>query len=405
MEFKMRTLAERGMRLLSAGVLVVGCSVGLTGCDEDPNGSGAGTVANTAPAAPAESASQERPTRTLPLDDPNRAPTLDEGAPPLVFEPAAFDMGHMSPGTIFNGAIRVINPTSAPIRITGSRASCNCTSIDLANTVLAPGEGADIALTFDSTGKLGPTNIHIRVTAEGYDTWAQTTIVGLVSLPVSAEPAYIITSPRAPGTASGFADLKSGTFTVSSIENQPFRILSSGGKEPLFADGFNPASDSPRSSYLITWDISEYDARTCKNSAGERIPSRWVIETDHPDCPLMDLQVRHPCSLGIFHSQNRQFRLAEGRVLVGKLAPGESTEVEVPVRWFPNATQSQQFIAATSESDEFTIQFVSQSGVGAGLKLKLRVTPDANHRGVFTGLARIDSANDVARLEIIGTVR
>ena len=90
---------------------------------------------------------------------------------------------------------------------------------------------------------------------------------------------------------------------------------------------------------------------------------------------------------------------------MGKLSPGESVEVEVPVRWFPRATQSQQFIGATSESDDFTVDFLGQTGVGMGLKVKLRVTPREDLRGVFDGIVRVDSANDVVKLEVIGTVR
>jgi len=385
-----------------------------------PLGCGDSGGTNTESDAQAVDSSEDKPivrndssSAAIPASTANRTPDravrgqtaaqTDAAAPPFEFRPLELDMGHLSPGDVYNGTIEVHNPTNETITIVESRASCNCTAVDLADTPVPPGESVDLNFSFDSEGKLGPTKIAIRLTAVGYSTWAQTSVVGEVSLPVAADPAYIVMQP-ARGDST-FAEVTQGEIEVRSIDNQPFRILSSGGSQPVYTDGFSPDQDSPRSSYRLQWDLSEYNVNTCTNAAGERMPPRWIIETTHPECALLDLQVRHKCNLGLFNSVNRNFRLAEGRVIVGPLATGESKTIEVPVRWFPRAPKSQQFIAAKSLSPDFDVEYIGQTGVADGMKVQLRVTPKTTAPGVFEGMALIDSTNDQVRLQIIGTNR
>ena len=49
------------------------------------------------------------------------------------------------------------------------------------------------------------------------------------------------------------------------------------------------ATDEPKTSYAISWDLTVYDPETCLDAEGRRMPAWWVIETDHPDAPVVTL--------------------------------------------------------------------------------------------------------------------
>ncbi|MCH8835857.1 MAG: hypothetical protein IH925_07905, partial [Proteobacteria bacterium] len=69
------------------------------------------------------------------------------------------------------------------------------------------------------------------------------------------------------------------------------QIVSIDGRPPVFADGFDPASGVPRSAYTVRWHVPP---RSIDDCAGARL--WWVVETDHPDCPILPLRIRHECT-------------------------------------------------------------------------------------------------------------
>lgn len=398
--------------IATAGMLgMIGLATGCSG-DDAGDGDAAATEQTSADTAVTSAQTATNANGVVPVQntvqqqDPRPdlyppAPT-GPGVPPLVFEPAILEMGNMAPGEVFNGVIKVRNPTGQPLRILQSRASCNCTAADLANTVINPGGAADLPITFDSAGKLGPTAVAVRLSVEGYTELAQVRVTGSVSLAVAAEPAYVVTGPR--NAAGGFDTVLTGEVTVRSIDNMPFRVLSADMQPPVFTDGFDPRSDTPRSSYRLKWDLSSYNTQTCMNAQGRRMPARWIVETDHPQCGVIDLQVRHDCNRQRYNSINQKWRLGDGRLLVNRMTPGESREVTIPIRFFPRQPKMIDIVNVVSNTDQFAIEFMSTEGAGDNMKARFRVTPKPGHIGVFSGEVRVDSFDDQARLLVVGVV-
>src|SRR5207247_3577088 len=111
------------------------------------------------------------------------------------------------------------------------------------------------------------------------------------ALPVESSPPYItaIADPK-----TGLLPLN-GVLTIISGDHQPFHILAVQGDPPPFLD-FDPIKDSPRDHYQLKWDLSKYDPKTCADAQGRLMPGWIAIETDHHDCPVMDVEVHHECT-------------------------------------------------------------------------------------------------------------
>ncbi len=333
-------------------------------------------------------------------------------ASPIQFDPPSLNLGFISPHQEASGVVEVRNPTDKPLRILASRASCTCTSVNLANTVIPPGGSVPLEATLKAGGQLGPKNAAVRVLIEGYEI-TQVDVRSIVTLAVRAEPGYIMANRLSPDVANprdaspqDFEDVNYGELTVSSLDGRAFRILASNQRPPVYLD-FDPSRDEPRNTYRIVWDLSEYDAVTCRDSGGEPMPAWWIIETDHPDCPIFDLQVRHRCTQTTRLQPGQTWLIPERRALVGQLQPGESVEIEVPLARSPHTTGAlEKIVAVSTESSEFSVALAGQTPwSGNESTCRLRITASTEHRGIMRGeVTLIASQGGSGSLTIIGKV-
>lgn len=79
------------------------------------------------------------------------------------------DMGIVERSSTTTETIRVVNNTATPITLLDFEATCRCTWLDLPRTAIAPGEYADILLTFDSRGEWGIVGNYIAITTSNED--------------------------------------------------------------------------------------------------------------------------------------------------------------------------------------------------------------------------------------------
>lgn len=271
--------------------------------------------------------------------------------PPVAFEPAELDFGIVPPGQHITGTVQIHNTGTEPITIEASRASCTCTAVDMSNVTIEPGESAPMDATF-TQATLGEKNASVRLKIKGYSSVLEVPIKATVALAVLSEPAYIQAS--APRTSSIAAT--HGEIIIRSIDEKPFNILAIDGKPPVYVD-YDSQFDQPRNTYTVRWSTSDINPRTCTDVNGNTLHRWWVVETDHPDCPVFDIQVRHSCTLPE-PRETRNWIVSPPRILVGELSPGETIEVEGTLKWVPRAPHNEQLHAALSESSKITVELV-----------------------------------------------
>jgi hypothetical protein len=340
------------------------------------------TTAQQPPAAAARPASPETPVTAV--------PEPSAGAAPISFEPPLLDFGILDPGETVTDAVLVHNEGDTPLTIIASRSSCACTAVDLANTVIPPGEAAPLSATFDGSHNFGVKTAVIRVIVAGYDP-AEVPVRAEVALAVRTLPSHI--RPY---------DALTGQVLVESIDDRPFRILSVNGDPPSISD-FDPERDDPRSSYRLGWDLTEYDPETCTNAAGDPMPRWWYVETDHPDCPVFDLEIRHGCTRAAVPGGGRRWVLSERHIIVGRVRPGEWAEFSISMNWFPNTSPNDTIRSVGSAIDGLRADLVEVAESPTTSEYRVRVTAEPGAEGVFVGDLVFATAAHTAPLRVVGT--
>lgn len=320
--------------------------------------------------------------------------------PPISFEPPLLDFGMVQPGKLVKGTIQIRNNGDKPVFIESSKASCSCTAVDMSETWIQPGDSVAMEATFTKQA-LGEKQAAVRFKIQGYDEIVAVDLKALVALPVMAQPAYIYAEFD---NQTHQTQVSSGQITIQSIDDMPFRILAIDGGEPNYI-GFDPAVDAPRSSYEVAWDVSDVNDQTCRRADGSKLRRFWAVETDHPGCPVFDVQVRHQCTLPE-KLGNRRWVVSPQRILLGELRPGESTEVDVLMKWLPNSQHNEEVYSVLAESPHLRVEVVSfdrARGKGTEDNVRLRVTASKDiPEGLIYENARVHSQLFNAPLILIG---
>lgn len=332
-----------------------------------------------------------------------KAPT-DEAIPsPLVAEPGVIDLGLMPPNTTREGSAIVRNPTNEIIKIRDVRSSCKCTTTEPhLNHVLPPGATMPVNVVFEGNDVIGEKNQRLFVSAEGY---------APLVIPVKAE--IVLPIRVTPGWVKFFTEeeqLPTGLITLEALDGRPFQVLSSGGRTPVFTDDFK-AGDAPRTKYQLRYDVAEY---VTPDPVDSRMPWWWVIETDHPGAPLLDVRVRS-MQTAVAHRKEfwppgtkehpRRWTIDPNlRSVVGVFESGRSKEFLIKVE---NANGVELVNVKPVTTDLIADAAIVGTVEADGEKFyKVRVTPKAGVRGVFQGLILFTASDDLHLGQwVIGTVR
>lgn len=314
---------------------------------------------------------------------------------PTAGEPPKLDWGIVPMNSTLHGSVRVINRSEEPLTIAAMRPSCQCTALnDLSGTVIAPGDSAEVALTVESRNVVGVSSNRVRfVFTDG--TVTQVDLVFQTTWALFTEPSYIdaLTNPY-------------GVIRVQSIDGEPFRILSAADRTPIYADGYVPSSP-PRNEYLIVWNVAEYDADTCLNASGERMPMWWTVETDHPGAPMIPLRVRHlPCTQLDVPTGSRRWFLSQHHVALGLVEPGSEHDFELKMKWMPNSVVNDTVERMTDTSDEFDISVteVVRDGDEITVRGRVRITEVAEGLVYDAATVHGEDRRNSQRLVIIASV-
>ena len=372
----MKLLSEEAL-CVSVAAILVGV---LGGCEE--SGVAEGTAQQAA--VPQQVVVQQAlADRSAPIQ-PNRQPATRQVLPvrpPVEFEPPLIDLGFIRPGDEAEGTIAIRNVGDAPLTVTEAKASCACTTLtNLAGVVIAPGESVSMVARLDSQSTAGIRKASVTFRFAGYEQPLAVDLRGEVALPVKATPSIF-------NLATGD---RSGHVVVESIDRRPFNILAANREPPRFV-GFDPVIDEPRSSYILEWDFTEL--------ADEDLEPWWTIETDHPECPILDTWVRHLATIQR-PPRAQKWRLADQRTLLGVFAPGASIEFVAKV----NKIGAERIYAVRSLSSEFNAELLRFEHDGVNGVCTVRLTPAKDHRGLFHGPVEFIANQYTMKLWVTGKI-
>ena len=167
---------------------------------------------------------------------------------------------------------------------------------------------------------------------------------------------------------------------------------------------YDPASGERHSRYTLRWDVTPWDNPNCIDAAGERMPLFWVIETDHPGAPIVDLIVRHRCN--VLEPLGERLWNPSGRHrVVGLLEPGESATVDIPITWHRGTEPNDRFTAVLSDTPGFHTELLEVTEVNGKPTCRVRITPPADTRGAFVAALRVHATRHSAPFLVMGVVR
>ena len=371
----------------STPVAAIAVTAMLVGCPNTPAESSDPPPVATQSAppqpAPAVSPAPAPPAKTVPL-----API---SAGPLRVEPGRFDFGMIGPKSIHAVNATLYNTGAAPITILKVSPSCACTiPQDLTDTVIPPGGSIPFSATFSAPTEPGVKSAYIQLVFRygGRRAHAKINFQGVITMPVRAEPPYV----------DALKGVTTGRTRVESVDGQPFRIISANGESPIYVDGFDPQTDQPRNAYEVQWNIPP---RTIENCQGMRL--WWVIETDHPDCPILPMRVRHECTGGRRDLEWRQrtWRFKEYIEQLGALHAGVPVEVDVDIVNEKNV----RIFAVQSRSSGADAELVSTSrGEGDITTYRVRLTPRRGYEGMLYAMVLFRSDTGSKDIAFIGRV-
>ena len=347
--------------------MAIGLLLAQTGCDKSAN---TPTVSNTSNAA-----TNSVPKKILP--PPLSTETIVKGA--LRVEPGGFDFGIIEPNSVQEVKAVLYNTGTEPITFAKVSPSCACTTTqDLTKETISAGESITFDAKFKAPTKPGLKEAYIQIVFNQGSTQGHVRInlQGLVTMPVRAEPPFV----------DALKGVQVGQAVIESIDGKPFNIITSGGKEPVFADGFNPKKNSPRNSYTIKWNVPSRDISNC---AGMR--RWWIIETDHPDCPILPMRVRNECTGSRLDMtrKRRGWYFKEYISQLGAIAAGKPVEVDVII---PFDKPGIKFQSVQSLSQNIHAQLVSSTtNDNDTITCRVRITPRKEYQGVIYAMVMFKS--------------
>lgn len=320
--------------------------------------------------APTSGPGSDAPPRTAVTATAPATPVVAVGA--LQIEPGGIDLGMVRPASTHEASITLRNIGLSPIRIAEVKATCACTAPqDIAGSVIDPGGTLTFQTTFRAPAETGVKTASVALVFEhgGRLQQARVTFAAQVVLPLRAAPTHV----DALGGVTG------GDVQVHSVDGRAFRVLSAGGEAPVFADGFDPATKEARGAYALRWRL---DPRRPDDCEGMKL--WWVIETDHPECPILPLYIRHECT-GARRDEGQKLRgwyFKDYLANLGAIRAGTPFETEIELV----NSAGVPIVEVASLDPAASAELVSCTTEGRRTVCRVRFTAAAGHRGLLYGM-------------------
>ena len=307
-------------------------------------------------------------------------PRTSAPTPPLAAEPPTADLGFLAPNTAGEGTVRILNTGSTPLTIKQVQPSCKCTtSNDLVGKVIEPGKSIEMQVKLDGAPAVGPRNSSVKIMVDGFTRPLDIPVRAEVTLPVRCVPPYV-----------NAVDGKNliGRLVLESIDGKPFKILSMTGA-PMVIQYGDGSQDAPRSSWVVTYDISGVPA-------GAPLPAFLLVETDAAGAGVVDVRVRSRNP-----PQKPKIAVIEQRLNISRVAKGTNGTAT-----FVFKLKDMKVDSVTTASPDATVELAATApGAEDGTAVSVRITPRADVSGIITVPIAVRAGPRAADVEAVLSVR
>ena len=285
-------------------------------------------------------------------------------AGPIVAMPGTVMLGFIEPRSSVTREIPLRNTSDKPVRILKAVPSCTCTTLDVTGKVIPPLGELLIPITMKVSSATGIKTANVQFVLEGVPSVLTVAMQGEVSYPVRALQLDPKTDTRVPYIDAFTNPGKvTGLIEVVAVDGKPFTVTGVQGAAPKYV-GFDPATDAPRTSYTVEYDLSGIECA--------KMPPYLIVATDRADAPVIDMRVRHACT-----RIDPVIPFAEFRVNLGVVKPGSATDYDFELKQARGWTAT----GASCGDPRIRIEFVKQKPVDSEghslVALKAVVSPDA----------------------------
>lgn len=306
-----------------------------------------------------------------------------QASPPFEQVTPLLDFGYRKPLSFEQGIVTLVNMGDSPLKIRSTRGECVCTVATANKDTVQPGESVDLLIGLEVPPELGPVEKKVLVEVEGYQFPFLTSIYAESGLPVRVNGG---------GNASIVVD-RVGRMTLDSIEGRPFTVLGINGRPPKHVD-FNPDRDRPRAQYVVEYDFSDL--------ATIDLPRRVIVETDHPDARMIDVQamLNGAPKLSLPH----KWRPVRDHIVMGAI-PMDQPSITMMVMTGKPMIPGERFTCRSRSMDaRVDIVGARMPSQGGGIQIDLKVTPRGGFQGFLHAIVDITLENDSTALEIFARV-
>jgi hypothetical protein len=284
-------------------------------------------------------------------------------AGPIVALPGTVMLGFIEPRSSVTREVPLRNTSDKPVRILKAVPSCTCTTLDVTGKVIPPMGELVIPITMKVSSATGIKTANVQFVLEGVPSVLTVAMQGEVSYPVRALQLDPKTDTRVPYIdAFTNAGKLTGLIEVVAVDGKPFTVTGVQGAPPKHV-GFDPATDAPRTSYTVEYDLSGIECA--------KMPPYLIVATDRADAPVIDMRVRHACT-----RIDPVIPFAEFRVNLGVVRPGSTTNYDFELK------QARGWTATGSSCSDprIRVEFEKQKPVDSEghslVALKATVSPD-----------------------------
>lgn len=102
----------------------------------------------------------------------------------MVFEETSFDFGEVDEGDVVTHVYKFTNTGKVPLVISNARSTCGCTVPDWPKEPIAPGDGGEIEVRFNTKNKKNKQQKPVTITANTYPASTKVFLSGFVKAAV-----------------------------------------------------------------------------------------------------------------------------------------------------------------------------------------------------------------------------
>jgi len=296
----------------------------------------------------------------------------------ITTDPERLELGWLRPTEQRAGTVRITNTSGDVVNLLRVTSSCSCTVGDLSEDEknLLPGASTDLEVGLKAGPNTGPMAQRVYIWYEGSRAPYELFVSADVSEAVKTDPAFV--------NLLGVS--KSGKVKLTSLDGQPFRVVSVDGRTPELTDLEGEKLD-PEARVTEAYVAFDY------TGVADAELDRWfVIETDHPEARELPLRVLHQSLYQV--SNNRPtWNLATERLVLGRMQPGDESVREVRLKAVGSPEDvtdlsvdheaiDAEIVSREVESGELVlgVRFVATGAATGLIKARLSVTAEGQEQ-------------------------